>query len=251
MLELYAISYSPWSERARWALDYHELPYREREYLPIFGTPLLRLRARRFSGRITVPLLIGDDDVVLMDSFDIARHADAIARGGRPSLVPDEHRGEIERYNALSEAALAAGRARVTPAVVSDPAARRESVPAALRPLAARAAALGGAYLRRKYDTRRLEGDVGREAVVAALDALRAGLATGDGGGGGGDYLLGRLTYADITMASMLQVVEPVRSEAVPMGESTRRCWRDAELASSYADVVAWRDALYARHRAR
>jgi glutathione S-transferase len=37
MIELVAVPYSPWSEKARWALDHHALPYRETAYQPLIG----------------------------------------------------------------------------------------------------------------------------------------------------------------------------------------------------------------------
>ena len=68
MNRLVALSYSPWSEKARWALLHHGVPFREIEYVPILGTPWLRWVARRASGRVTVPTLLivgGEDDVVI------------------------------------------------------------------------------------------------------------------------------------------------------------------------------------------
>lgn len=46
MHRLVAIDYSPWSEKARWALDARRVPYREEAYLPMIGEPRLRLRLR-------------------------------------------------------------------------------------------------------------------------------------------------------------------------------------------------------------
>ena len=69
-LTLFKLGYSPWSERALWALDHHGLARREREYTPIFGEPGMRLKARRFKGRVTVPLLVSDDGVYQPDAPD-------------------------------------------------------------------------------------------------------------------------------------------------------------------------------------
>ena len=39
---LYSIPYSPWSMRARWALDHHRIPHRSREWVPLLTEPVLR-----------------------------------------------------------------------------------------------------------------------------------------------------------------------------------------------------------------
>jgi glutathione S-transferase len=53
-LVLVGEGFSPWTEKARWALDHHGIRYRCEEYVPLAGEPWLRLRARRFHGRISV-----------------------------------------------------------------------------------------------------------------------------------------------------------------------------------------------------
>ena len=78
--------------------------------------------------------------------------------------------------------------------------------------------------------------------MSAALAELRAGLA-------GGDHLLGRFTYADIVMATLLQGIAPVADRYIPLGPATRAAWTQPELLRDNADLVAWRDRLYERHR--
>src|SRR5262245_37961692 len=105
MRTLIAEYFSPWSEKARWALDHHGLAYKYREHLPLLGEPLLRLRARRLTGRVSVPVLVTPEGV-LADSFAIARHADELGRA--PALFPRGCEAEVAGWNARSEAALAA-----------------------------------------------------------------------------------------------------------------------------------------------
>src|SRR5437879_6263959 len=109
MTELLGLPYSPWSEKARWALDARQVPYVSRTYMPIVGEPLLRVKLRQWTGKVTVPVLTADDGLVLRDSADIARWADA--RGAGPTLFPREHDQAISRFVALSEEGLSAGRA--------------------------------------------------------------------------------------------------------------------------------------------
>src|SRR5687768_11246992 len=106
MRRLIGLSYSPWTEKARWSLDHHGLEYHYREHTILLGSPRLRLQSRRFTGRVTVPALL-DEGRVFGDSHEIARRADEVGSG--PTLFPSQEVEEIFRWNLLSERALQAG----------------------------------------------------------------------------------------------------------------------------------------------
>ncbi len=109
MTELMGISFSPWSEKARWALDVRRVPYNYRPYQPLLGEPALRWKLGRLTGRVTVPVLTTDDGSVLGDSAEIARWADQHGEG--PRLFPSEHEAKIAHFIDLSERGLSAWRA--------------------------------------------------------------------------------------------------------------------------------------------
>jgi glutathione S-transferase len=244
MNRLIALSYSPWSEKARWALRHHGVPHREVEYVPMLGTPWLRFTTRRFSGRVTVPTLLSESGEVVMDSCDIARWAEG--RGQGAPLFPAEHLDAILHWNDRSERILAAGRALATRRTSDDADAQLEALPAfipgAVRNLARPMAQMGVRYFTLKYDTgtgteaERLEG------IHNELLALRQALS-------GGDTLWGPFTFAELSMAVALQFVEPVEGHRPTLAPATRRCWRQPELAREFADLLAWRDTVYARHQ--
>jgi glutathione S-transferase len=242
MRRLIGLSYSPWSLKARWALDHHRVPYRWREYLPMLGEPLLQARLRR--RRVTVPVLI-DEAGVHDDSFDIARRAEAVGQGA--PLFPDALTDAISRWNQTSEDVCAAGRALTTARVLADPAALAESVPvppALRRPLRGVATA-GARFLTRKYGLREVDEDAALDTIGLALEAVREALADGRA------YLEGPLTYADFALAVSLQFVQPVAGTYVHLGPASRRCWTRDGLAQAYPDVLAWRDQVFARHWGR
>ena len=210
--QLIGIAYSPWTEKARWALDHHRHPYRYREHLILFGMPELRMRTGKWRGPLTVPTLIEERDgggrEVLGDSWDIARHADRSGDGA--VLFPDAELARIEKYNALSERALDAIRIVFSARLLADPEAKAEALPAFVpgplrRPLAGMAT-VGVAYIAREFgysfeDRQRAEreddqrhrdpcaegheppGPRRREALVVRLrERLREGLrGTGHG----------------------------------------------------------------------
>ena len=243
MARLIAIHYSPWSEKARWALDHHHVPYTVEHYMPMLGEPMLRLRTGRLTGPIGVPVLL-DGEGTLFDSFSIARHAER--NGSGTALFPAARLAEITRWNDRSNDALTAGRPLVIDRMNTDREAQQEAlprfIPGALRPTLAGASQLVVRFLASKYSIARdLEGAEAR--VSAVLDELRAALD-------GRAYLLdGELTYADIAAAVTLQMVRPVRDAFVRLGPATRACWTTPALEKRYPDLLEWRDQLYDKHR--
>ena len=52
-----------------------------------------------------------------------------------------------------------------------------------------------------------------------------------------------------MAMAVVLQVVSPVDPAYIRLGPALRRAWTEPVLAREHADLVAWKDALYAGWR--
>ena len=238
---LIALSYSAWSEKARFALDHHGVAYVSHEHVPMMGEPFLRFITRRPFGRVSVPVLVHRGRVIT-DSFEIARYADRI--GGGETLFPAERLPEIRAWDDESQRAMAAGRALVTSRVLASDGALEEAlppfVPSALRPFARPVAALGARFILAKYDA--LDVPTARATLENALQHLRESL-------GESRNLLGSFTFADVTMATLLQFVSPVDDRFIALGPATREAWTDAALAAQFADLVTWRDALYDEHR--
>jgi glutathione S-transferase len=242
--QLIGIGFSPWTEKARWALKHHALPYSYHEHLIIFGMPELRWRLGRWTGPLTVPAL-RDGDQVLMDSWDIAQYAERNGQGS--ALFPKENSERIEHYNALSEKALSAARALVASRLLRSPEAKAEVlpsfVPGPLRPALSLLASLGVSYIRSEFE---ISGETDAQAL-SDLREVWSGLAR-DLKSSGGDYLLGgSLSYADIAMAVTLQALEP--TARTPVGPAYRKCWASPELRDEFSGLLDWRDRLYQRHR--
>jgi glutathione S-transferase len=249
MTELLGLPYSPWSEKARWALDARRVPYTFRHYQPLLGEPALRLKLRRPTGRVSVPVLTTSDGRVIADSADIARWAGE--RGEGPPLFPAEHEAAIARFIALSERALAAGRALSLARMLADHEALAEMVPGPIRralgPVAVRIGALGIHRTLRKYGAHRDDRDAHRRTLIAALDELRAALA--EAPAGEPKTLLGRFTFADIAAAQALAFVDPPTT-GLKLGPASRRSFSDPDLRERHRDLLAWRDDLYRALRA-
>ncbi|MBW2462503.1 MAG: glutathione S-transferase family protein [Deltaproteobacteria bacterium] len=233
---LVGLDYSPWTQRAAWALYLSGVPARFVQYTPTLGEPRLRLRLRRLGGTVSVPVLLGAPGGPIEDSFDIARWAVAHAspEAPAPNLIPDL--AAANRWNALADRALEYGRQRLVRQMIDnaghlDEASSKEFPPFVapmLRPVARAIArrTLG------KY------APAPRSAMADALTQLRDAL-------GNGPYVLGAApSYADIAMATMLEVVSP--SSRTKRGPEEVRDWTDPEFAEEFRDLLEWRDALAA-----
>jgi glutathione S-transferase len=236
---LWGLSYSPWSEKARWALDHHRFAYAYKEYVPMVSEWRLRMAAKRPSGKLTVPVLI-DGDKALCDSFEIARHAETYGSGA--PLFPAGSKDPILYFNEESERALTAGRALVVNGSLRSPSARKEAAPKALGPLRGVMGKVGIRYFLKKYGVTPEMEQKSEEEVRAILLRTRDALS-------GRRYLTGGFSYADIAMAVTLQMVKPVDERFIKIGPATRDVWTQPDLAREFSDLIEWRDRLYDEHR--
>ncbi|HEY3498312.1 MAG TPA: glutathione S-transferase [Polyangiaceae bacterium] len=242
---LVVLSYSPWSERARWVLEHHGLPYRKQHHAPFLGERKLRRIVGPGVPRPTVPILLAGEEK-LTDSWDIALYADREGSGER--LIPDDLANEIRRCADRAERAMVEGRALVVAGLLKDGDALDETLPPGIpgfvRPLLRPLTRFGTAWFGRKYALDLEALSSAREALAGALASFRERL-------GDKPYLLDRFTYADIVLCSLLQGIEPVADHYLRLGPAQRRVWTQPELAREYQDLIAWRNRTYAAKRRR
>lgn len=228
MFKLIGLTVSPWTQRAQWALDVCGIAYSYSEYLPGLGTPLLRLRMRKWSGAVQVPVLLANGEV-LAGAGSIARFA-----AQRASGAPLGDFAAAERWEALGDAAACEGRIRAVRRTLANPAALDEAqegkVPAPLRPVFRWLPRGVFSGLDKKYGPLAQEG-----AMRHALMQARTQLAKS-----GGRALLGQFSYADIALASCMEMVLPLASRA----PATVEAWTWPELVAEFGDLLAWRQTL-------
>jgi glutathione S-transferase len=186
------------------------------------------------------------EDGPIHDSFEIARWADVHGTG--PALLPEGMKAEIGRWNELSERGLAAGRALLIPRLDASADAKRESLPKffpkPIRGLMTPLATSAVRFIGRKYD------EAAHARAEATLDEVLAKLRAALAERKERTVLPGGLTYADLAMGVLLQLVRPVDNRFIRLGPATREAWTHRAMAERYADLVEWRDELYARSRA-
>lgn len=237
-MEFIALSYSPWSEKARWALDHSGVKYREKAYLSMIGEPWLRLKTRQYKGRVTVPVLI-DGQHKINDSLDIAIYANS-ASSRKSNLFENE--SAAKEWNELSEQALSIGRHFGVLRQLENKAAHKEIlptfIPSSVRPYFTWLAVNGLKFHVEKYGVE--NPDI--ESLRNILLKLRAAL-------NGRNTILEEFSYCDITMAVALQFVKPIRSKFSAHGPAVEACWTDISLSDEFKDLIEWRDWLYANYR--
>jgi glutathione S-transferase len=239
---LLSLRYSPWSERARWALDHHGIAYRLLQHEPFLGERRLRKLAGKHVQRPTAPLLISGDEV-LRDSWDIALYADR--HGSAEKLVPAELEAQIKELNALAERTMTDSRGLVTAALLANPAldeALPKFVPGFLRPLLRPVSRFGTRWFARKYALDLVDLERQRGIVAGTLSEFRARYA-------GRPYLFDRFTNADVIFTSLLQGIAPVDNRYIRLGPAWRAAWTQPTLAAEFEDLVHLRDRIYDNHR--
>ena len=241
---LVCLSFSPWTEKARWGLDFLKYPYRHSEHSLVVEMPWLSLKSKRPMSEITIPIFF-DQGESIMDSFEIVRHADR----DKHLLMPLQFYSEIRHANEIAEVALDAGRALCMYRVAH----RRDlqiksfpvSVPSFLQPLAAGGVRLGLRYLAKSFPT---ANDSYEQSLKRTRDSLRELKAIWEKRSG--PYVFGTsFTYGDIVIANSLHTVLPPAAEYHRMPDALREAWVTHELIDEFQGMLTWRDDLYRQWR--
>jgi glutathione S-transferase len=242
MMQLYGAPESPWTERARWPLDHHRLSYEHFSGTRLQDMAKLRLLTRRPTGALPLPIL-RDNLQVISGSFEIALHAERAGTG--PRLVPDIT--AAIRWNRLGERALAASRLLAEQRIAEDPAALQEllpeAVPAGVRELLT---PLAEQWVRMHSGPREASppvSDLAESSLRDLLGQVRATLVQSP-------YLLGTsFSLADISIAVAIDSFAPRAAGGPALGPATRDCWTHRALSAEFADLLEWRNLIYAKHR--
>lgn len=242
MLKLYRISYSPWSVKAKWALDHHKIKYRKINYQPLLGEPLLHWETGQWLKKVTVPLLVTDSKTI-MNSWEIAKYAEQEGTG--TPLFPKNKIAAILRFEEIADEISAIGRVLVTERIALDKGALKEMLPPFIpklaRGLMLPLAKTGVQFLRMKYQFPKHPLEYYEMEMKKRLLQLRKELV-------GKDYLCGEFSYADITVTVGLHFVVPLDQQYIRLGKNSRRCMTHPIFADEFKDLFSWRDTILTKH---
>ncbi|MSQ83299.1 MAG: glutathione S-transferase family protein [Myxococcales bacterium] len=244
LMRLLTIPISHYVEKARWALDYAKIAFREEGHAQI-----LHYRATLPHGSRTVPVLI-DGTSVIADSTAILLHVDALAAADRKlyPLDPAQRKQVLDWEDEFDlrlgphvrrvgyHRAFAMGKELTEPLRGRVPDWELTALQAAF-PLAVALMRKGMNINAKKADESLLRVRSQCDAVAKALD--------------GKDYLVGdHFSAADLTFAALLAPVlvlpqHPVRLDLLQLPDDFKAL--QTEFAAHPAGLYAQR--LYARHR--
>ncbi len=237
---LFALPYSPWSERARWSLNHHQIPYIEHEYQPLLSEPKLRWQTRKWRGPISVPVLITEQST-LLGSMEIAEYAEQVGTGTplmSPTFAPD-----IKTWVLQADGIMSAGRAILIHNLMHSKEAMRASLPSWVPPTLRRYGhPVSHWVLKRlghKYGCFQYRPDDWTKTMRSSLIKWRSVEKP---------YLNQEFTIAEMSMVLALQFAEPCCSSVIPLHLQTRSCWRHDQLASEFEDLINWRDDMLNLH---
>lgn len=248
-VELINLEISPFSLRARWVLTYHGIPFKRWSYTPILGETWMKAKVGKFfsSERVTAPVLLTPEGNIF-DSFDIAKWADDHSR--RPeatALFPADKLADIKRWSDASNAISGYGRTLAFETALSNPDARMPLVPPFVLqlPFGRSIGSAVSAYIVKSLQTKFKDVDkkVTLEKALELLQHLRATLKAN-----GGQYLLGKLSYADVTMAILLAgICPPGQPRKLPPTRNSVPM-QSQDLYDACKDLQPWADDILDKH---
>ena len=206
----------------------------------MIGELSLRAARRRLGNKITAPSMVLDDGTWLTDSWQIACWIDNEVGG-------QFFRGataEVSRLNTETERFLQIFRPVVLERMVNDyPLALEENLPrmfpkALHRPLRS-VGGMGVKFLIQKYE----RPSIDRAEVTGLLDSFRRSI------GEKPTVLEAGFSYADILIATALQMVQPVSRKYWSIGPATREAWTLHEYINEAGELLQWRDELFDAYR--
>ncbi|KAL3132827.1 hypothetical protein ABBQ38_006752 [Trebouxia sp. C0009 RCD-2024] len=235
--KLVELDASGWSIKARLALKHRGALYCSAQYLPGLGEIWTRVHLRKFRGRISAPFLLLPEGGVLEDSLAIAQWADQHGSRQNEKLFPPELESQILRWNAACDSILAYGRSTFIQAVLASPELAVGLLPKPLQ-LFGPLSRLLIRYMLRQVAAKWKDVDqaASLDKIKAEFQKLSDTLHTN-----GGDFVLGKLTFADLAMAVATSTIEPFGTSLIP-GKAFR-----APGLEDFRGLIPWRDQILRR----
>ncbi|MEM7184960.1 MAG: glutathione S-transferase N-terminal domain-containing protein [Spirochaetota bacterium] len=236
------LSYSAWTERAKWALDFYQISYQFEEYIPMLGEIPLRMRLGKWKGNVSVPVLFHEGGAV-EDSLDISLYAES-QKINKDLFSGDEKR--IVDFTRRLDFYTNILRLRTTQRIRRNYRALEEHVPDFvpnfLKFSGVPLSYLGTSYILSKYKPQDSLENTSLQQVRSYLLEIRSILQQKP-------YIFDDFSFADISLATFFQFILPVSQTYIFLDTATRQCWIEKDLSDEFADLVAWRDQLYQKFR--
>jgi glutathione S-transferase len=245
---LFQLDVSHYSEKARWALDYKQVPHVRRSPLP--GAHMIVSLALTRGESVTLPLLQIDGRTIA-DSTAILAAIEA--HWPDPPLYPadpEQRRRALELEDFFDEELGPHARLLPFHELTNEPAIFAEVAAAAVPGPLGKAKGLVGLYARTYTGLRfgvrdRAAAATARAKIIAALDRLEAELEAG-----GGEFLVGEsFSVADLTAASLFYPVVGPEQGPLPAEIPTPPALERFRAEIADRPGYAWVEETFRRHR--
>uniref|UniRef100_A0A383VMC5 GST N-terminal domain-containing protein n=1 Tax=Tetradesmus obliquus TaxID=3088 RepID=A0A383VMC5_TETOB len=242
--ELFYLPPSPFSWRAKWALDAAGISYKCSPYgfSPFYlGELPFRWRIGKLFERITAPMMLLPSEQgggLLTDSTDIARWADAHS-SSPGQLFPADRLKEVDRWLQAADALLSLFRREMAEAGLKEPRIVDSMLPPGLSGLSLVVARYSVRCIFQRLATKYKQDDAAAQAdqVAADLAAAAAAVAAHPA-----KLLLpgsSQLTYAEIALASALNKAAEVNKPLPPAAASSSAAANSTAKAAGAAAASA------------
>ena len=245
---LWQIGISHYSEKARWALAYKEVPHRRRSPLPGTHIPIALWLTR--GEQRTFPVLQLDGETIGDSTAVIAALEERYPDPPLYPADPEQRRRALELEDFFDEELGPHARLLAFYELINEPEMFAEIASQAVPGPLGKAKGFVGAYAR-AYTSLRFGANseaaavVAREKIVAAMDRLDAELAAN-----GGEYLVGDgFSVADLTAASLFYpLVGPAEGPVSP-DSPTPPALEGFRSGLSSRPGYLWVEEMFRRHR--
>eukprot|EP01025_Chloroclados_australasicus_P060591 TRINITY_DN7792_c0_g2_i1.p1 TRINITY_DN7792_c0_g2~~TRINITY_DN7792_c0_g2_i1.p1 ORF type:complete len:256 (+),score=20.52 TRINITY_DN7792_c0_g2_i1:138-905(+) len=239
---------SPWSARARWALEVNGVKYKRVVYTPLLSEFSLRLKLGDYFGKVSVPIMFistHNEKKVLRDSFEIALWGNQNRAEGTRDLFPSDCIEQIREWSKLADDILNYGRIQSFEKVKKDPNALKEQTPDGFKWTGTSGAWMTGcivSLLQGKYSE--AGGGPERQKAYSALLKAQTTLNSKQN-----KFLIGdSFSYADIVITVATYLVKPPQSQFYTIGQATSACCVLEDLAEEFSDIILWRDDILQKY---
>lgn len=239
----YSLPYSPWSEKARWALDFHQIDYREENVTPVVDNLKFKFSARRPLKKVTYPILKLSYDYIF-DSLEIVKWAEKNMKG--KSIIDFADYSKIKKWNDFSDELLNLIRyqtlikAKLNWEILPPPIRLSKKTPQFLSREIVKTNKWGIEFILKKYpveDVYQLDS-----LIREKLNYLETELC-------GKDYLLDQFSYADIAVSVCLQLFDPPDLKILKINPGMKAMFKDNPYIEEFPYLFRWRNNLYQNWR--
>jgi glutathione S-transferase len=236
---LYQITYSPWTEKARFSLDFNKVHFDTKEYHIMLSELPLKIKSNKILNKISVPLIKTFEGEWIQDSYEIAKWANQ--QNDEHDLFKQDK--EVNYWNKKSDQLINWGRVQVINKSNECDELMIELMPDFFPNFLKRnllfLGRIGSRYITFKHNV--IDNQFQVEHLEVQLKEISCAIKS--------KYILKEFSFADMAIAASLQVIKPVKHSKVVLKDKTYKAYENLELSKKFPELIEWRDYIYQNYR--